>query len=68
MTDKTIAGTGEKEVHAMDVKSAARDSNISNASGAVQDDIIVDVNNLNFYYGTYHLLKSVNLYFKKNSV
>ncbi len=32
------------------------------------DNIIVNVKNLNFYYGKYHLLKSINLYFKKNSV
>jgi phosphate ABC transporter ATP-binding protein, PhoT family (TC 3.A.1.7.1) len=29
------------------------------------DNIIVNVKDLNFYYGNYHLLKSVNLYFKK---
>lgn len=33
-----------------------------------QDEIKVNVRNLNFYYGSYHLLKNVNLYFKKNSV
>jgi len=32
------------------------------------DNIIVNVKDLNFYYGNYHLLKSINLYFKKNSV
>jgi hypothetical protein len=29
------------------------------------DNIIVNVKDLNFYYGNYHLLKSINLYFKK---
>ena len=40
---------------------------VKSADGNI-DNIIVNVKNLNFYYGNYHLLKSVNLYFKKNSV
>ena len=37
-------------------------------NGVKVDEIKVEVKDLNFYYGKYHLLKSVNLYFKKNSV
>ncbi len=40
----------------------------NNTNEKDKDNIIVDVKNLNFYYGSYHLLKNINLYFKKNSV
>ncbi len=40
----------------------------NNTNERDMDNIIVDVKNLNFFYGSYHLLKNINLYFKKNSV
>ncbi len=43
-------------------------NNIDNAVDNIKEEIKIEVKNLNFYYGDYHLLKDINLFFKKNSV